>query len=217
MAVVVSAGPPGAGKSAVLESMDLAGYRLIDPDVAKDMVIGHALDAGLLEYRRRFMLPDGDSVHPRELAPHVHQQSTRLADLVRQLSLASGENVIIDGTLAWEPLGDQYISELYKAGYEQLDVIAIELQPAVAIERATRRWWVGREEARGFIADSAGPLGGRFVPEEAVARCYSNGGRDSLCSINARRLAERADDELGRGSFQRYVVSGPDATPRPVQ
>ncbi|WP_052207053.1 zeta toxin family protein [Sinomonas humi] len=148
-AVVVSAGPPGAGKSGALGSLDLRGYRVIDPDAAKDILIRHALDAGLLDYRLGFGLPDGDSVHPLELAPHIHSQSTRLTDLVRQICLDAGENIVIDGTLAWHRLPEVYIGELYRAGYENLDVVSIELPLEVASARVRDRWWVGRERARG--------------------------------------------------------------------
>lgn len=215
-AVVVSAGPPGAGKSGALGSLDLRGYRVIDPDAAKDILVRHALDAGLLDYRLGFGLPDGDSVHPLELAPHIHSQSTRLTDLVRQICLDAGENIVIDGTLAWHRLPEVYIGELYRAGYENLDVVSIELPLEVASARVRGRWWVGREQAR-WRADSLhGLLGGRFVPEEGIARCYPAPDAESVCSANARVLAERAQDELGRGTLHRFIVLDPDSAPIPA-
>lgn len=215
--MVVSAGPPGAGKSGALGSLDLRGYRLVDPDEAKAIIIRHALDAGLLEYRLGFQLPDADSVHPLELAPHLHSQSTRLTDLVRQICLDAGENIVVDGTLAWHRLPEVYISELYRAGYENLDVVSIELPMKIASARVRERWWAGREHAR-WQADSLhGLLGGRFVPEAGITRCYPGPDAESVCSANARILAERAQDELGRGTLHEFIVPTPDSPPIPAK
>nr|WP_239536561.1 helix-turn-helix domain-containing protein [Arthrobacter roseus] len=86
-AVVVSAGPPGAGKTDVLDSLSLGGYRVIDPDAAKDMLLDEADRYDLLDYRYEHVLPDGGPVGLRELSAHVHILSTRVSDVVRRLAL----------------------------------------------------------------------------------------------------------------------------------
>jgi dephospho-CoA kinase len=197
-AVVVAAGPPGAGKTEALSTMALKGYRVIDPDVAKDLLLNEAERLGLLAYRNAYVLPDDRPVGVRELAAHIHTISTRTTDIVRQLALAAGENVIIDGTLSWAPLADQYISELFSAGYDDLEVVDVEAPLTVALERARDRWWTGRQ------TDLA--LGGRFVPDQVIESFYVDHLWQSSCAANALILAERAADELGRGKLRRFDV-----------
>lgn len=203
-AVVISAGPPGAGKTAALDSLQLKGYRRIDPDEAKDLVLRAASMEGLLEYRNQHLLPDGKPVGLRELAPHIHEYSNRVTDLVRAAALTAGENVIIDGTLSWEPLVGQYIDELDRAGYEGLEVVAVEAPLEVALIRAKQRWWHGRLHET---------LGGRFISEQVIRALYTTA-QQSVCESNARLLAERAGDELGRGQLNRFDVSDPEGRPQ---
>ncbi len=197
-AVVVAAGPPGAGKTEALSTLALSGYRVIDPDVAKDLLLDDAEKHGLLTYRNAYVLPDGQPVGVRELAAHVHSISTRTTDIVRQLALATGENVIIEGTLSWRPLTGQYIGELFSAGYGDLEVVDVEAPLAVALERARNRWWAGRQSNQA--------AGGRFVPDEVIESSYVDPLGESSCAANARILAERAADELGRGTLRRFDV-----------
>ena len=196
-AVVVAAGPPGAGKTEALKTLDLRGYRLIDPDEAKDMILDDAERHGLLNYRHKHTLPDGGPVGVRELASHVHSVSTRTTNLVRQLALAAGENVIIDGTLSWEKLPEQYIDELFMSRYEEVDVVDVETTQFSAIERARQRWWAGRLE------DPA--MGGRFVPDVVIEHCFGSS-TESICAANALKLAQMAADAVGRGTLRRFDV-----------
>lgn len=205
-AVVVSAGPPAAGKSTVLKTLQLSGYRLIDPDRAKDLLLNDAEIHGLLDYRNGIVLPDGGPIMIRELASHVHSASSKVADIVRKLSLGAGENIIIDGTLRWEPLGLQYVDELFTRGYTGLDVVDVELPMSAALERARTRWWDGRKKE---------PEGGRFIPEEAIKACYGTNPDEGLSARNAMRLAEDAADGLGHGSLRRFDLD--PSTQAPVQ
>lgn len=204
--VVVSAGPPGAGKSEALHSLSLSGYRIIDPDVAKDLLLDEARRHGLLNYRNGVVLPDGKPVGLRELASHVHVFSSKVTDVVRKLSLAAGENVVVDGTLSWSPLADLYVDEFYRAGYEGLEVVAVEIPLAMALERARQRWWSGRKQDEYY--------GGRFVPEFAIRGCYDvNSPYASICSVNALDLAEKAAEGLGRGKLRRFDVDARTGQP----
>lgn len=196
-AVVVTAGPPGAGKSSTLDSMDLSGYRRIDPDEAKKLLLDDAERHGVLSYRERLILPDGDPVSPLELSAQIHPFSTAVTDIVRHLALSAGENVVIEGTLSWEPLTGQYIDELFASNYEGLDVVDVEAPLDFVVERARQRWWKGRR---------GGGLGGRFVSDEVVKGFYKQSPDESVCATNARILAERAADELGRGTLRRFDV-----------
>lgn len=205
--VICSAGPPGAGKSGAMTSLNLASnYRKIDPDVAKDLILIDAMQHSLMDYREAHILADGMPVSPRELAWHVHEISTRVTDTVRHLALDAGENVIIDGTLSWAPLGSRYIDELYTAGYQNLTVVDVELPYAEALKRARKRWWDGRNNDQ--------RLGGRFVPAVAIRSCYkSETDSESVCAINAKNLAIQAGDELGSGILIQFDVDRETGAP----
>lgn len=203
-AVVVSAGPPGAGKTEALATFQLQGYRRIDPDIAKDLLLAEADHAALLDYRYAYTLPDGRALNLRELAPHIHQYSTQVTDVVRALALNAGENVVIDGTLSWKPLVENYIDELNRAGYEDLDVVDVEAPLEVALARVKQRWWTGRNN---------NPLGGRFLSEHHIRVLYDNPA-ESKCASNAVLLAELAREELGRGSHRRFDVAEPTNKPQ---
>lgn len=194
-AIIVTAGAPGAGKSRVLDDFDLSGYRRIDPDAIKDTLLEAAEKQGLLQYRNGLQLPDGAGVHLRELGSHVHRFSTIVSDLMRAASLDRGENIVVDGSLAWEPLAQRYVDELLDAGYEAADVVSVEVTEEMALERAQARWWSGRLQ---------GEPGGRFVPAAVVQACFDEG--HSKCALNAEALATQVQDELGAGTLVRYGV-----------
>lgn len=196
-AVVVTAGPPGAGKTAARKTMSLSGYRVIDADIAKDLLLIEAERHGLLAYRHSHVLPDGQPVSVRELSSHIHSLSTRAVDIVRGLALAARENIVIEGTLSWDPLIKQYISELFAAGYEELDVVDVEAPLAIVLERTQERWWGDRQSE---------DLGGRFVPDQAVSTCFPDPSGTSICATNALALADRAGSELGRGTLRKFDV-----------
>lgn len=181
-AAVVMAGPPGAGKGhAVRGRPDLRGYLTINADDVKTLLLEHDVQVGRLDPLLAEQLPDGGHVLPEELASLVHPESTMLADQMRQLALADGFNVIIEGTLQWVGQGPVLARELRVAGYEELELIAVEVPLDVALRQALMRWWGGRNEPtqRG---------GGRFTPSGAVRAMYPVA--DSPHSICLRRAVD---------------------------
>lgn len=182
-AAIITAGPPGAGKSTSLAGR-LGSYRRIDPDEIKDLLLARALQEGLLSRRTDHLLADGDVVAPGELAGWVHGLSTQIADLVRGKSLFEGENFVMEGTLLWPNLAQRYSSELGVAQFEDLLIVDVEVPVELAIQRARGRWWTGRQ--------SGTALGGRFVSDETVERFYENG--HSPCSATAYDLHHQSMD-----------------------
>lgn len=165
-AAVVMAGPPGAGKGFVLRGRaDLAGYLTIDADRVKTQLLEHDVRSGRLDQLLARGLPDGAPVRPEELASLVHVESTYLADQMRQLALAEGFNVIIEGTLQWQGQGPRLIGELRSATYDHLELIAVEVPQDVAQRQALIRWWDGR-------VDPSIWGGGRYTPRGAIAAMY---------------------------------------------
>jgi hypothetical protein len=182
MAAVVTAGPPGAGKSAAVRERYPAGqWRVIDADIVKDLILVAEMDAGRLAGKLSIDLPDGHPVMPRECAGLVHRESVIVADLIRRRCVAEGENIVIEGTLGWAPHGPQLLRDLAAAGYERVDIVDVDVPQSVALERATSRWWSGRQAA----ISGGDRLGGRFTPPAAIDDKYGPAG-ESICLANAR-------------------------------
>ena len=162
---IVTAGPPGAGKSSAANLIDPAVYRRIDADRIKDRILWVLDSQGLLAARHEHTLADGRPVYPAELAWWVHKASTDAADLVRQACLADGENFLMEGTLAWDRLPAEYVIELVDFDYESIKIIDIEVPLSVAQTQARERWWAGRNESNSAV-------GGRFISDDAITAFY---------------------------------------------
>jgi hypothetical protein len=186
LAVVVTAGPPGAGKSTALARYpEFAGFRAIDADDFKDDLLVRAQRDGLLDRWTVETLPDERPIAPRELATYVHAESTVIATAYREAAFDRGENVLVHGTLADPQTIDDLLGAFGDADYERLVIVDVEVPQAVAVERALGRWWTGRT--------SDDPLGGRFVPPAAIGRYYPDGTDESVTLRNADEFARRAE------------------------
>lgn len=192
---IICAGVPGAGKSSALDAIAISGYRRIDPDEVKDILLARLDQSGLLDMRLKHVLADGYPISPGELASWVHRTSTEAADLVREASIQMRENFIMEGTLSWPKLPASHVDELARGDYERLTILDVEVPLSVAIEQSTQRWWLGRHGGR---ITSGAPLGGRFIAESLLAPLYSkrsSGNRSvSVCAANARKLHRTAND-----------------------
>lgn len=187
LAALVSAGPPGAGKSTALAKLGLRRtYRRIDPDEIRAKMLTLLEQQNMLAVRHTFTLADGGPVRPHELSSWVHRAATDAADIVRRECLSRRENFIMDGTLNWAPLADIYPEELALSGYQHLTVLDIEVDLGTALRQARHRWWVGR-------CDPDDLLGGRFVPDRNIASLYGDNVL-SRCATTAHALWEAATD-----------------------
>lgn len=186
LAAVVTAGPPAVGKSTRLGELGYdATWRRIDPDDFKTRLIEHDLrggDLALPEQLADLILSDHLGVMPMELAGLYHRESTVLADKAEEISLAARENVIIEGTLAWDDLAAQVVKDLTRHNYRYLDVVLVEVSLRTALEQALKRWWSDRKR---------GGLGGRFTPTIAIQSLYLSE-TTTMCAGNARGLVQRA-------------------------
>ena len=187
---LIAAGVPGAGKSTMIDAL-AGGYRRIDPDKIKDVLLAELDSAGLIDVRRDYVLADGLPVSPGELAGWVHNASTAVADLVREASLQLGESFVMEGTLSWPPLTESHVDELAIHGYEQLTVLDVEVPLSVADEQSKQRWWAERHGGR---MTHGVALGGRFISESTLSQYYSGEAHVSCCAANARKLYHNADE-----------------------
>lgn len=130
-------------------------------------------------------LPDGRSILPNELAVLVHEESADLANTILRRSLEDRVNVAIEGTLTWPELCNRYLKWLITQDYRSLTVIDVEVDCETALQRASDRWWAGREEAYQGIGSR---LGGRFTPPSVIRDAYPERRGASICNTNAVTL-----------------------------
>ncbi len=188
---VVSAGPPGAGKTYALRHVipDLDEFRIIDADIIKDHIIKQALADGIYDHLLNDVpLADGYGVAPAELSGLVHGESVALAERLRTRCVQLKENVVIQGTLFWEGVGPIIFRELADNEYLNVEVYGIDVDQATAHQRALDRWWHDRVA----WASGVDTLGGRFTPADAIDRCYPVSGGESVCTTNAKRFINTA-------------------------
>lgn len=182
-AAIITAGPPGAGKSTEVVKLGLTGYRVIDPDVIKEQLLEKARTDGIFNDLLRLQLEDGRTLLPNELASLVHKESADLANAILRRSIEDGVNVAIEGTFSWPTLKDRYLDWLLTGEYSYLTVVNVEVDRDTAMSQASERWWGGREMA---FAGTGSLLGGRFTPPEAIDGLYITGAtRASTCNANA--------------------------------
>lgn len=170
-AAVITAGPPGVGKSEAIRQRgeQLASFRHIDPDAYKDRLLDGLKRRGYLRDLDRFILPDGRPVAPREVSNLVHRDSVIISDEIRATSLARGENFIIEGTMSWDGIVDQMTGEFTGYDYQQVLIIDGEANRERTQLQARRRWWRARRDPQ--RADDQ-RLGGRFVHPDAIDALY---------------------------------------------
>jgi predicted kinase len=183
-AALLTAGAPGAGKSTAVARLGLVdeGWRRLDADIVKDYLVQELAGAGDVDDVLAVQLADGRTVMPRELAGLVHAESVLILDRIRADCLRRGENVVIEGTLAWEPAGRQLLAQLSGRAYREVSIVDVEVPRELARAQAVARWWAGR-------CDPASELGGRWVPLSVIDRVYPDAHeRHSVCAANARAL-----------------------------
>jgi len=184
-AALITAGPPGAGKSTEVEKLGLTGYRVIDPDKIKETLLERACEDGIYDDLLKQRLADGRQILPNELATLVHEESADLANEVLRRSLEDGVNVAIEGTFSWPTLKERYLTWLIAGDYRLLTVVNVEVDCATAKNRANDRWWSGREDA---FAGTGSWLGGRFTPPAAIDGMFSVD-RQGVSACNANAVA----------------------------
>ena len=136
---------------------------------------------------------------PMELAALVHEESSYLAHRFRELAIARGENVVIDGVMANEGKALGLASQLAGAGYD-IRVVDVEVPAELSRERILQRW---------VEQTVSGGLGGRWVPSEYRESVFdSPDGTRSRSDIAARSVAERNN---AVSSYERYFTTVQEA------
>ncbi len=164
------AGPPGAGKSSTHERLfhgrDQQQWCELHADVFKRYLFESAVADGtlqeLLPSDLRSQPGETSLFYPFELSALVHRESTDfLFATAERDAVARGENLIVDGTLAWKSHAKRLVSDLSQAGYT-IQIVDVEAPKGVAAERIVARWRQGFLQALNEPADPARrPVGAR--------------------------------------------------------
>ncbi|GAB3186272.1 hypothetical protein GCM10027060_26650 [Nesterenkonia halophila] len=191
---VVLAGPPGAGKSTVLDDVlgaDKPKYLRIDADDFKKSLLEQALqDGSFNDSIKPAELKDhesqtGDRFHPMEMASLVHEESSMLARTMRAEAIDNGENIVVDTVLSSEDSAKELGETLNAAGY-QVEVINVEVPYEVSAQRIRERWERDQQKAE----QSSQNLGGRWVPSEYARDVYDGPDGKTKSEHAAQQLAE---------------------------
>jgi chloramphenicol 3-O-phosphotransferase len=170
---LVLAGPPGAGKGRVADTVlgaDRDHYVNIDADEFKKLLLREAMADGSYEEwikppAVRDLEAQGERFYPLELASLVHEESSMLARALRTEMIDQGTNIIVDTVLSDPDKAVELGAYLGEAGY-QVTVVDVEVPFEVSQDRIVQRWQHAMQEAEAGKADA---LGGRWVPS-AYAR-----------------------------------------------
>ncbi|MFI5436402.1 AAA family ATPase [Rhodococcus baikonurensis] len=227
---ILMAGPPGAGKSTAQHQLvggALTRWRHLDADEFKLRLLGAAVADGslqeLLPEELRAAQGEPSRLYPNELCALVHVESNVILERAVAQSLTAGENVIIDGTMAWKPWVSGLVAQLDDTGYT-IHVVDVEASREIAVARIVHRWQQGALAAFTAAAtDSAAQMGGRWLPVSAVDRLFADSrlpdgkplqGR-SVSEINALEVSEESSAVTRYDLYRTLAVDrGPEHVER---
>lgn len=163
---IVTMGGPASGKGSVLGALigNHKDFVLSDPDACKEQ---------LPEYQRavQYGEHEGMPVSAVDAAAMAHEESSDLADAIREKAVAERKNVVVDGTGKNAEKFMARIKDLQKAGYHVKLVL-----PHAPMKTASSR------------AQSRATGTGRYVPDEIVEQAHH------LIPGNFEKIARVVDD-----------------------
>ncbi|MGW3200041.1 zeta toxin family protein [Streptomyces sp. NPDC001118] len=230
-AVLLTSGPPGAGKGRSLHllrtrqgdgsdlgqaladahGVDPADYVVLDPDQFKESIIRHGGAPTLPA--QAYQLPGGRQLAPAELAPLVHRESAFLQDTFESWARTQGFNLLYDGVMKNYDKTHTLLGDLAQEGYGRRVVLSVEVPMQTSLEQNALRWQAGRAE---FDA-GRDSYGGRMAPEPLIRALYPEGqaASYSVARTNAERLyadgALTGLIRLDRGDWPQTPAPGPHA------
>lgn len=208
---LMSGGLGGAGKGTVLgnhPSINEDDYLVIDPDKMKEEIL------------RRGMGPDIPDLLPMEQAAFIHEESSDLANMLQQIALAQGMNIILDTTMAAKDdkgeksSADGKIEKFLENGYE-VKGIFVDVPVEVSIASALGRHLGGVNKFNAGDDSRGGDLGGRYVPPSYIEKSRPPEGSE-FNSTN-RMVFERLKKQGKFSAFELWDTSDRTKPPQLVE
>ncbi|MET8859252.1 zeta toxin family protein [Streptomyces sp. NPDC004579] len=230
-AVLLTSGPPGAGKGNSLgllrarqgdgtelgqaltqaHGVDPGEYVVLDPDQFKEAIIRNG-GAPVLP-AAAYVLPGGRRLAPAELAPLVHRESAFLQDTFESWCRSQGLNLLYDGVMKNLDKTRVLLGDLAREGYPKRVVLSVEVPMETSLQGNALRWQKGRI---GFD-EGSDAYGGRMAPEPLIRALYPQNAASSfsVARSNAERLYAEGIltglIEFDRGQWTQQPSPGPDA------
>ncbi|MFD9669975.1 hypothetical protein ACFWAY_51980 [Rhodococcus sp. NPDC059968] len=144
---------------------------MLDADIVKDYLLRDAIEQGIYIDLLSIDLADGHRLMPRELATLVHTESTKLLDIITEICLSRGENLVLEGTFSWPGLGPRLLRDLAYADYEKFTILDVEAPQNITRARAlTGGGGAGRTRCVAVTVLVAGsPRGSSSTPSTPAA------------------------------------------------
>lgn len=164
---VMLGGMGGAGKTTMLktEESSIVGVTLDGDNITSHAVVNpddfkEALAAA-------GATPELPGLSPLETAAIVHEESSDIAKEAMERLLATGKNVVVDGTLSSAGSALKKLDQFQANGYEaRLAFVSVTVDRSV--DRAMGRWERGVNEWNTNALRESAALGGRYVPEHII-------------------------------------------------
>lgn len=163
---VVAGGLGGAGKTTILTKhagIDPKNYLTVNPDDIKE------------ELAKRGMVPEvpgHPDLSPMERSALVHEESSRIAQLLADKAYRDKKNMIWDITMSSGSSVQSRLDKLKQHGYGNVKGVFVDIPAETSVERALARY------RHGVDAYHAGEgLGGRYVPPSVIRAQQTSTGR----------------------------------------
>ena len=200
---ILLAGPPGAGKSTLLKKLfedenlanpnitgglKLEDFVVIDADNIKTMLLEQASKDGSLD---SFIKPAsfkaledfGVSFSPLEFASLVHEESSMIAEGLRENAIAGGYNVIFDQVCSNQKKVEDLVEQLSVEGY-YVSVVEIHADRNFSEQSAFKRTIHALQDGRSA----------RYVPTEVIKDMYDKQGfskvRSSIQNLLDKKMCK---------------------------
>lgn len=200
---ILLAGPPGAGKSTLLKKLfedenlanpnitgglKLEDFVVIDADNVKTMLLEQASKDGSLD---SFIKPAsfkaledfGVSFSPLEFASLVHEESSMIAEGLRENAIAGGYNVIFDQVCSNQKKVEDLVEQLSVEGY-YVSVVEIHADRNFSEQSAFKRTIHALQDGRSA----------RYVPTEVIKDMYDKQGfskvRSSIQNLLDKKMCK---------------------------